>query len=57
MQRMQHDRLLGSNIARPRRTFRQAQRRVKKEVDRAKEDWILSVAKEAEEAVKDGRTC
>ena len=53
---MQHDRLLGYNLAQPRRAFRQAQRRGKKEVDRAKDDWILSVAKEAEEVVKDGRT-
>ena len=51
-----YDGLLGSDSAGARRVFRQAQRRVKKAVDRAKEDWILNVAREAEEAVKDGRT-
>jgi len=29
---------------------------VKKAIDKAKESWILSVAKEAEEAIKDGKT-
>ena len=43
-----YDRLLGSDSAGARRAFEQAQRRVKKAVDRAKEDWILSVAREAE---------
>ena len=48
--------LLGSNLAGARRAFRQAQQRVKKAVDRAKEDWVLSLARGADEAVKDGRT-
>ena len=51
-----YDRLLGSNLAGARRAFRQAQWRAKKAVDRAREDWILIVAREAEEAAKDGRT-
>ena len=38
------------------RAFRQAQQRVKKVVDRAKDNCVLSAAKEAEKAVKDGRT-
>ena len=48
--------LLGSNLAGASRAFRQAQQRVKKVVDRAKDNCILSAAKEAEKAVKDGRT-
>ena len=51
-----YDRLLGFNLARARRACRQEQRRVKKAVDSAKEYWILSVAREVGEAVKDGRT-
>jgi len=38
------------------RAFRQSQRVVKKAVDKAKENWILSMAKKAEEAVKVGKT-
>ena len=48
--------MLNSNSAGARRAFRQSQRLVKKAVDKVKENWILSVAKEAEEAVKDGKT-
>jgi len=51
-----HARFLGSYSADAQRAFRRAQRRVKKVIDKAKEDWILSVAKEAEAAVKDGKT-
>ena len=48
--------LLDSNLAGASRAFRQVQQRVKKVVDRAKDNCILSAAKEAEKAVKDGRT-
>ena len=37
-------------------TERRHHRLVKKAVDKAKEDWICRVAKEAEAATKDGRT-
>ena len=51
-----HNRMLNSNSAGARRAFRQSQWLVKKAVDEVKENCILSVAKEAEEAVKDGKT-
>ena len=38
-----------------RQRFRKCQRMVKKAVDKAKEKWILTIATEGEEAVKDGR--
>jgi len=38
------------------RTFRKLQRMVQKAVSNAKCEWILKVATEGEEAVKDGRT-
>ena len=50
------DKMLGINLVGTKKEFRQWQRRVKKAVDKAREDWILMVAKEAEEAVQDGRT-
>ena len=46
------NRMLNSNSAGARRAFRQSQWLVKKQ----KEKWILSVAKEVEEAVKDRKT-
>ena len=50
------DKMLGINLVGAKKEFRQWQRRVKKAVDKAREDWILMVAKEAEEAAQDGRT-
>jgi len=50
-----HNRMLNSNSAGARRAFRQPQQLVRKAVDKAKENWILSVAKEVEEAGKDGK--
>ena len=51
-----YDRLLSSKSAGARRAFRQAQWRVQKVVDKEKEDRILSVARDVQEAVKDGIT-
>jgi len=51
-----HNRMLSSNSAGARRAFRQSQRVVKKAVDKARENWILSVAMVAEETVNDGKT-
>ena len=50
------DRTLKTNLATV-KEFRQQQWKVKRAVNMAKEDWILSVAKEAEEAFKDRKTC
>ena len=50
-----HLKALQSNTAADRKEFRKHQRIVKKAVEKAKEDWICRVAKEAEAAVKDGR--
>lgn len=51
-----HQKVLQSNATADRKEFRRHQRLVKRAVDKAKEDWICRVAKEAEAAVKDGRT-
>lgn len=51
-----HQRALQSNMTADRKEFRRHQRLVKRAVDKAKEDWICRIAKEAEAAVKDGRT-
>ena len=51
-----HQRVLQSNTIADRKEFRRHQRLVKRAVDKAKEDWICRVVKEAEAAVKDGRT-
>lgn len=51
-----HQRALHSNTIADRKEFRRHQRLVKRAVDKANEDWICGVAKEAEAAVKDGRT-
>ena len=50
-----HLKALQSKAAADRKEFRKHQRIVKKAVEKAKEDWICRVAKEAEAAVKDGR--
>ena len=50
-----HLKALQSNTAADRKEFRKHQRIVKKAVEKAREDWICRVAKEAEAAVKDGR--
>ena len=52
-----HNRIFSFNSIAARRAFRLSQQVVKKVVDKAKESWILSVAKEAEKAVKDEKTC
>ena len=50
-----HQEALQSNTTADRKKFRRHQRLVKRAVDKAKEEWICRVAKEAEVAVKDGR--
>ena len=50
-----HQKMLQCNATTDRKEFRKHQRLVKRAVDKAKEDWICRVAKEAEVAVKDGR--
>ena len=50
------DKMLRNNLVGGKKEFRWWQRRVKKAVDKARADWILKMAKEAEEAVQDGRT-
>ena len=51
-----HHRAIQSNSTADRKEFRRRQRAVKQAVDKAREEWICRVAKEAENAVKDGRT-
>ena len=50
-----HLKALHSNTAADQKEFRKHQRIVKEAVEKAKEDWMCRVAKEAEAAVKDGR--
>ncbi|XP_062515789.1 uncharacterized protein LOC134191212 [Corticium candelabrum] len=49
-------RALQSNTTVNQKEFKRQQRLMKRAVDKAKEDWICRVAKEAEVAVKDGHT-
>ena len=49
-------RALQSNKTADPKEFRRQQRLVKRAVDKAKEDWICRVDKEAEVAVKEGHT-
>ena len=51
-----HSRYLQVGTKSRKRTFRRLQRTVQKAVSNAKRKWILKVAAEGEEAVKDGRT-
>ena len=50
------DKMLRTNLVGAKREFRWWQRRVKKAVDKARVDWILKVATEAQEAAQDGKT-
>ena len=50
-----HNRFLQMNSVATKKEFRRCQRKVKRAVDAAKEEWISKVASEAEKAKKDGR--
>ena len=51
-----HRKVMQSNSTADQKKFRRCQRAVKQAVDKAREEWICRVAKEAEAAVKDGHT-
>ena len=51
-----HTKALQSGQPADKKTFRRCQRRVQKAVAEAKEKWICSLASDAENAVKDGRS-
>ena len=50
-------RMLQSNTEASRREFRSQQRKVKKAVDAAKEEWVCRVAESAEKDSRKGRVC
>ena len=50
------DKMLRTNLVGAKREFRRWQRRIKGAVDKARVDWILKVATEAQEAAQDGKT-
>lgn len=50
------ERFLQSSSSRAKNEFRKLQRKVKKAVDKARDQWIAKVAADGEAAVKDGKT-